>query len=136
MKYKILDHTADVMFECYGKNLNELFENSAIATTDVMVSRRTVGKRIKKEIKIENKRIDSLLFDFLEELIYLKDAEELLFKEFKVSIKEGKLKAICSCEKIDREKHILKLDVKAVTLHKFEVRQVGKKWIATFILDI
>ena len=136
MKYKVLDHTADVMFEGYGKNLNELFENSAIATTDVMVDRKTLGKKIKKEIKIENKRIDSLLFDFLEEIIYLKDAEELLFKEFKVSIKDGKLKAICSGEKIDREKHKLKLDVKAVTLHKFEVKQVKNKWKAVFILDI
>ncbi|HLC63290.1 MAG TPA: archease [Candidatus Nanoarchaeia archaeon] len=136
MKYKILDHTADVMFECYGKNLNELFENSAIATTDVMVSRRSVGKNIKKEIKFENKRIDSLLFDFLEEIIYLKDAEELLFKEFKIAIKDGKLKAVCLGEKIDREKHKLKLDVKAVTLHKFEVKQVKNKWKAVFILDI
>lgn len=136
MKYRILDHTADVMFECYGKNLHELFANAAIATTDVMVERKSVGKKVKKVIELQNDKTDNLLFDFLEEIIYLKDAEELLFKEFKVTIKDGKLKAICLGEKINRKKHILKLDVKAVTLHKFEVKKTAKGWKAVFILDI
>ena len=136
MNYRILDHTADIMFECYGKNLNELFENAAIACTDVMVERKSVGKNIKKEIQLQNEKIDNLLFAFLEELIYLKDAELLLFKNFKVAVKDGKLKAVCSGEEIDRKKHTLKLDVKAITLHKFEVKKTAKGWKAVFILDI
>jgi len=136
MKYRILDHTADIMFECYGKNLDELFEHAAIACTDVMVERGSLKKKIKKEIRLQNDKVDNLLFDFLEEIIYLKDAELLLFKNFKVSVKEGKLKAACFGEKINREKHKLKLDVKAVTLHKFEVKKTAKGWKAVFILDI
>ena len=96
MRYKILEHTADIMFEVYGKSLNELFENSAIATTDVMVDRKSLKAGVKKELNLENKKIDGLLFGFIEEVIYLKDAEELLFKEFKVSVnvKNGKWKSI------------------------------------------
>ena len=136
MNYRILDHTADIMFECYGKSLNELFENSAIATTDVMVDRSSLKKKVKKEIALENKKVDDLLFSFLEEIIYLKDAELLLFKNFKVAVKDGKLKAVCSGEEIDRKKHTLKLDVKAITLHKFEVKKTARGWKAVFILDI
>lgn len=136
MNYRILDHTADIMFECYGKNLNELFENSAIACTDVMVERKSVGKKIRKEIQLQNDKIDDLLFAFLEEIIYLKDAELLLFKDFKVSVRDGKLKAVCFGEEIDRKRHALKLDVKAVTLHKFEIKKTANGWRAVFILDI
>lgn len=116
--------------------MNELFANAAIATTDVMVERKSVGKKLKKVIELQNEKTDNLLFDFLEELIYLKDAEELLFKEFKVAVKDGGLKAGCWGEKINREKHKLKLDVKAITLHKFEVKKTAKGWKAVFILDI
>ena len=136
MKYKILEHTADIMFEVYGKSLNELFENSGLACTDVMVDRSSLNKNIKKEISLDNKKIDNLLFDFLEEIIYLKDAELLLFKDFKVSVEDGRLKAACFGEKINRERHKLKLDVKAITLHKFEVKKEKKGWKAVFILDI
>ena len=138
MRYKILEHTADIMFEVYGKSMNELFENSAIATTDVMVDRKSLKAGVKKELNLENKKIDGLLFGFIEEVIYLKDAEELLFKEFKVSVnvKNGKLKAVCSGERINRKDHILKTDVKAITLHKFEVKKAKEGWKAVFILDI
>ena len=136
MKYKILEHTADVMFEVYGKGLNELFENSGIAVTDIIVERKSLKARVKKEIKLENEKADGLLFDFINELIYLKDAEGLLFKDFKVKTDGGKLNALLLGDKIDREKHKLLTDVKAITLHKFEVKKAGKEWVGRFILDI
>ncbi|HLC57483.1 MAG TPA: archease [Candidatus Nanoarchaeia archaeon] len=136
MKYKIIEHTADVMFEVYGKSLNELFENSAIAVTDVVVERGSLKSVIKKEIKLENEKIDNLLFDFIEELIYLKDAEGLLFKRFSAAVSGNKLKAVCFGDKIDREKHDLKTDVKAITLHKFELKKLKSGYLARFILDL
>src|SRR3989344_924242 len=87
MKYKILDHTADVMFEVYGKTLNELFKNAATAIFDTMVKRSTIKIKIKKEIELESSNVEQLLFDFIEELIYIKDAEYLIFKDFKIKIR-------------------------------------------------
>lgn len=136
MKYKILDHTADIMFEVYGKTLNELFTNAAIATFDVMVKRSSIASKIKKEINLENKDPEKLLFEFIEELIYLKDAEYLVFKTFKVKIKNNSLKAIVEGEKINPKKHNLLLDVKAITLHKYKLSKTKAGYKATILLDI
>ncbi len=136
MKYKILEHTADIMFEVYGKSLNKLFTNAAIATFDVMVKRSSINPKIKKEINLENKDIEKLLFEFIEELIYLKDAEYLVFKSFKVKIKRSNLKAIVEGEKINSKKHKLLLDVKAITLHKYRLSKTKDGYKATILLDI
>ena len=139
MNYKFFDHTADVLFEAEGKNLGELFEACGLATEETQVDLKGVKTRIKKEISLEKDNIEMLLFDFLQELIYLKDAELLLFSKIKVSVSEGKInkvKAVLEGEKINPKKHELKVDVKAVTLHRFEVKKIKTGWFARIILDI
>jgi len=124
------------MFEVYGKTLNELFTNAAIATFNVMVKRSSITSKIKKEISLENKDPEKLLFEFIEELIYLKDAEYLVFKTFKVKIKNNSLKAVIEGEKINPKKHKLLLDVKAITLHKYRLSKTKTGYQATILLDI
>ena len=137
-KYKFIDHTADVMFEAYGENLNKVFENAALATFEVQCNLKKVERKVKKKIKLKNEDMEKLLFDFLEELIYLKDAKYLLFNKFKVKIdkEKGTLTAEIKGEKIDPKKHELKTDVKAVTLHKFELKKVKEGYKVRVILDI
>jgi len=137
MKYKILDHTADVIFEIYGKNINELFKNAAIATFDVMVRRSSISPKIKKEITLTNKSLELLLFDFIEELIFLKDSEYVVFKNFRIKItKKYELKATLIGEKISPKKHSLITDVKAITLHKFKLKKLKDSYKATMLLDL
>jgi len=138
MKYKFLDHTADVMFEAYGSSLSELFENSALATEETMINLKQIKQKTKKEINLENKNIENLLYDFLAELVYLKDAELLLFSKVKASIKKDKvykLKVVLFGEKLTK-KHDQKVDVKAVTWHNFKISKVKAKYKARVILDI
>ena len=136
MKYKFLDHTADIMFEAYGSSLNKLFENSGLATEDTMVNLKQIKPKIKKIVELENKDIETLLFDFLCEFIYFKDAELLLFSKIKVKITKGfKLKAELFGDKLT-EKHEQKVDVKAVTFHKFKIEKKDNNYIARVILDI
>jgi len=139
-KYKFFDHTADVLFEAEGKSLDELFEAAGLATEETQVDLKDVKQKIKKEISLEKDNVEMLLFDFLQELIFLKDAELLLFSKIKVDVKEEKsiyrLKAQLVGEKIDPKKHNLKVDVKAVTLHRFEVKKTKTGWFARVILDI
>lgn len=135
-KYKFIDHTADVMFEAYGKSLNKVFENAALATFDVQCDLKKVERKVKRKVKLKNDDNEKLLFDFLEELIYLKDAKYLLFNKFSVKIKEGKLEAEIEGEKINPKKHELKVDVKALTLHKFELKKIKEGYKAVIILDI
>jgi len=139
MKFKFFEHTADVGTEAYGRDLNELFENAALATSEVMTDTKQIRPSIKKEIKLENNDLGNLLFDFLDEVIYYKDAEKLLFSKFNVDIKKDKvykLKAVISGEKIDTKRHELRDDVKAVTLYEFELKKSKNGYKARFILDI
>ncbi len=139
MKYRYLDHTADVLFEAYGKDVNKLFENAALATEEVMVDLKTIKNKDSKEVRVTGKDVEELLWNFLDELIFLKDTELLLFNKFKVKIiqkKEFVLNASCFGEKINSQKHVLGRDVKAVTLHEFEVKKEKEKWKAKVLLDI
>ena len=152
MKYKALPDkaTADIAYEIYGKNLNELFKNSALALFDTMCNLRKVKPKIKKTIELKNNNVQDLLFDFMEELIFLKDSKYMLFSKFKVKIKtnnktkqihEGcnpynELEAVCYGEKINQKKHELKVDVKAITYHMFKLEKIKDKYKALIVLDI
>ena len=131
--------TADLAFEAQGKDLEELFTNAAMALFDAQVKLETVEPKIIKKGTFENENLEQLLYDFLEQIIFLKDAEQLLFKTVKVKIiknKAYKLEAEFKGEKIDIKKHELGNDLKAVTWHKFKIEQTPKGWLCQIVIDI
>ena len=138
MKFKFLEKVAiaDIAFEAFGKNLKELFTNVAMAVAETMAEVKTVEPKIKKEIKLENEKVDGLLFDFVGELIYLKDKDAFVFNKFEIDIKEGKLKAVCYGDKINMKKQTLRNDVKAITYHMYKVEKVKEGYKATIVLDV
>lgn len=82
--------------------------------------------------------MEELLFDWLAELIYLKDSKSMLFGKFEVKIeeKEGyRLSAFVWGEPADQKKHKVRVDVKAVTYHLLEVKQINNMWTAKVVLD-
>lgn len=81
MPYRYLENiaTADAAFEVVGQTLEELFRDAAIVTFDVMVDLKSVESVITRKIELNNEAVDNLFFDWLSELVYLKDAEALLF---------------------------------------------------------
>ena len=79
--------TSDVAIESRGDTLEELFRVSAKATFEVMVDTKDVQPEIKKELHLENQEIDKLLFDWLAEIIYLKDSEFMVFSKFDIEIR-------------------------------------------------
>ena len=127
---------ADIAIEVWSDSLTGLFQDSALATTEVMVDTKTVEPKVKKEIKLDSSDTEMLLYDFLSEIIFFKDAEELLFSKFDVKLDRNSLEASLSGEKIDRQKHSLRTDVKAVTLYRFKLWKEGSLWKASFVLDI
>src|SRR5712692_5011044 len=83
MPYKFLEDigTADIAFEATGRDLPELFTDAADATMNVMIDNLdAIEPRETRYIELSNEKIDMLLFDFLQELIYFKDAERLLLR--------------------------------------------------------
>ncbi|MBI2654107.1 archease [Candidatus Woesearchaeota archaeon] len=140
-KYKFLEDVAiaDVAYEAYGKDLNELFENAAMAIFELSANLDTVDAKEKIEFEFENDKIENLLYDFLSEILFLKDSKYMVFKKVKVSIKENKkyhLKAVLEGEGINPQKQQLENDIKAVTMHMFEVKKEKNKWKAVVVVDI
>lgn len=143
MPYKFLEDVAiaDVAFEATGKTLKELLESSALAVTNTMVKDLdSVKHKVEKKFTVEGENAEKLLFNFLQELIFLKDAKLLLFNKFKLDIVPRKTKFQLSVkaygEKLDMKKHELIVDVKAVSMHSFEVKETSKGWICSVILDV
>ncbi|MBI4018314.1 MAG: archease [Candidatus Aenigmarchaeota archaeon] len=141
MPYKFLKDVAiaDVAFEASGRTLKELFESAGLAVTNTMVrDLKKVRPKVTKTIKLRSDSLESLLFNFLQEIIFLKDAKQLLLSKFSVKIDEKKLLLAgkASGEKLDMEKHELTVDVKAVTYHNFELKKEKNRWVARVILDV
>ena len=141
MPYRYLEElsSADAAFEASGSTLEEVFRDSAIATFEVMADTKTIKPLLKRNILVENHDMDGLLIDWLSELVFLKDSESLLFSVFEVNIRKNDvyvLKGVAKGEKIDRDKHNLRSDVKAVTYHLLEVKKMEDKWVARVVLDI
>jgi SHS2 domain-containing protein len=140
MTYKFLPDIAiaDIAFEAQSKTVDGLFESCAMALTDIMVDPTTLRAKVTKEISLKSDDLERLLYDFLTELIVMKDVESLLFSDVKVEVSSAgtELAAEAKGEPIDRVRHVLRNDVKAVTMHMFGVRQEGGTWKATVVLDI
>jgi len=141
-KFKVLDKVAiaDIAFEAYGKDLNELFENSALAIFDETTDLKKVEEKKKKQIKLKADNIENLLYDFLSEILYIKDTDSFLFKKSNVKINEKNkkylLEADLSGEEINRKKHDLRNDIKAITLHMFKVEKTKEGYKAVIVVDV
>lgn len=143
MPYRFLEEigTADIAFEATGRDLRELFKDAADATMNVMIDNLdAIEPRETRHIELSNDQIDMLLFDFLQELIFFKDAERLLLRIGKVRIDESDrkyfLEAKAAGEPLDATRHQQRADVKAVTLHDFSVEKTAGGWKAHVLLDI
>jgi protein archease len=143
MPYKFLEDlgTADIAFEATGRDLPELFIAAADATMNVMIDNLdAIESRETRQIELPSDKIDMLLFDFLQELIYFKDARRLLLRACEMQIDhkdEGYLlKAKVAGEQLDDTRHQQRADVKAVTLHGFSVEKHDGGWKAKVLLDI
>ena len=130
--------TADLAFEAEAESLEKLFEEGAKALTDAMVDIKGIRPRIKKTVRLVESSVERLFYNWLEELVFVKDAELLLFSKFDVKIREeGKyhLEAVMHGEKL-KKRHEQKIDVKAITLHMFEIKKKGSLWYARVVVDI
>lgn len=143
MPFRYLEEiaTADVAFEAWAETREELFISSAAALLATMTAApERVERRQQLIIRLEHDELDLLLWTFLQELIFFKDARRLLLHADRVRIEEREglfcLEAHVSGELIDAGRHRLLVDVKAVTLHRFQVAFRNNRWQAVVVLDV
>ena len=135
MKYKFLKHTADIKFQAFGKNVEEVFENSALALKESMCGKIKIKSDFKKNIKISGKDFESLLYKFLEEIIYLLEGEKFVISKIKkIEIEKLKLTAEILGDRTSEYKFTNK--VKAVTYNDMFIKCEKNKWIAQVVLDV
>jgi SHS2 domain-containing protein len=120
--FEFINHTADVGVVAYGASLSEAFSNAARALFSLIVELRSVRETLSRGIELKAPDDESLLVEWLNELIYLFDTENILFRRFDVTVLgEGRLRATGYGEKVDRSRHRLKVGVKAATYHMLRV---------------
>ena len=143
MPYEFLEEgvTADVTFRATGADLPALFAAAAAATTNAMVEAlESVRPLVARSIGVEADDLEMLLYRFLGEIVFYKDAEALLMLAANIAIEETansfRLRAELRGERIDPSRHALAGDVKAVTLHGLRVEHDGDLWSATVTLDV
>ncbi len=133
MKYKFIDHTADIAFEVYGKDLAELLENASYAFYEAFVYTEKVQKEYEKELEIDAEEPDYLLYKWLNELLYLFDTEFFAAKEVKIKVENNKAIGKLIGGKFDSS--MVKVEPKAITMHKFKVEK-NDIWKAFVVIDI
>jgi SHS2 domain-containing protein len=138
-KYKYLEHTADAEFQAFGNSLNDAFENAALAMLNLMCKTDKIKTKRKKEILIKDKDLKALLYNWLEELLFLLDSENFLtakVKNLKISGKEGnyKLAAVVSGDNASAYKFFG--EVKAATYNDMLIREEKIKGKRKFIIQV
>jgi SHS2 domain-containing protein len=122
--YEYFEVTADIGFKAYGENLNEAFENASIAMFNIITDTSNVTPSKEIEFEISSEDEVSLLYDYLEELLFHHEVDFMLFSQFHVQIDENLcLRAKIKGEEIDWDKHERKTEIKAITFHKMDVKK-------------
>ena len=138
--FEFHEHTADILIVAYGKNIEELFENAALAVFEIMTDTSKVEHIIRKDIKSTGIDLENLLYRWIEDLLYYFDSEGLIFGKFKVyriyKDNEYVLEASVWGEEFNPKKHESRTLVKAVTYAQMSINKINDIWKATFVVDI
>jgi len=140
MGYEFLEHTADVYVKAWGDSLEEAFTAAAKAMMEVITDTGKVEPEQSFEVSLEAGDLESLLYLWLEEVIFMVDADGLLFSRFQVSEvtrgEEALLSATLSGEEFDSARHEQRQAVKAVTYHMMEIKEEDDRHVVKFVLDV
>ena len=120
--FEIVNHTADVGIAAYGANMKQAFTNAAKGLFSLITELDDIEEVLHRDIEVTATDKESLLVEWLNELIYLFDTENIIFKRFDITeLNNRQLKARSYGEKVDRSRHKLKTGVKATTYHMLKV---------------
>ncbi len=160
-KFKFLEHTADMKFQAFGKTLEEAFSNSALAMFNAMHDGKIKAK-IKKKISVKGEDLENLLYNFLEELLFLLDSENFVLSgiadisiaditskagknkpaseiskdNYKDSRQKGDYRLVAEVLGDDAKNYKFNLDVKAITYNEMFVKKEKNKYTIQVVVDV
>ena len=134
--YCYLEHTADVKFQAFGNTLEEAFTNSAYALTNLL-HKGEVKSVQDYHIHAEGRDLESILYSFLEDFIFLLDSKNFLLSRVKnITINTDRTCLQADVTGDDAANYELELGIKAVTYHDMFVKEEQERWITQVVLDI
>lgn len=140
MTYTFVDHTADVAADLTGATLDELFASAAQALTDTMTDIGQVGCHLTDQVELEAATLEDLLVDWVNELLYRFEVQNLLVREAEVRVTRKDHRSLLSAsvrgERFDRARHAIRVLVKSATYHALRLTQTSAGWSARLVLDI
>ncbi len=139
-KYKLLNHTADIRVEVWGKTRKELFANAVTAMFDLMVDwpdqDKTKSAEV-KTVKITGKDLEDTLINFLREALYLFNGQGWLVRCCEpLELTRRSIIARLKGEPYEPQKYLLKTEIKAVTYHGLSINKISKGWRAKVVFDV
>jgi len=135
--FEVIDHTADIGIVAYGTDVKELFSNAALALFSLITELDSIEEKSHINLQVKGDDGDTLLVEWLNELIYLFDAKHILFHRCDIeSLTHNEVKATCHGEGFDPTKHRIKRGIKAATYHMLKLDKNNDGYKAQVILDI
>lgn len=138
-KYKYFEHTADCKFQAYGSSREEAFSNAVLAMINHLTQVDKIKKEVEHEIKVSAKREDTLLYNFLEEFLFLIDTESFLaaeVKEIMISQIEDEWHIEARVRGDSYKNYEVVGDVKAITYNDMFIKEEDGMWTVQVVIDI
>jgi len=135
--YEILEHTADLRIEVRGKDVAELLARCAGALADLLYDPAPVRAAIRRRVRLDEGNLEGLLVRWLNELIYLREVKEFLWKRIEVETDgPSSLQAVLAGERFDPARHSPRTGLKAATYYQLGIERGAEGWIARILFDV
>jgi len=143
MGYEFLEHTADLKIRIEESSLDEAFKTAAMAIKQAMAENVSVAQKITRVVSVEGKDLQDLLYNFMEEFIFLLDADDFILAEVidvEVNRDEEKNIWVLSSTIIgdNASSYRFSNDVKAITFNEMKIEEdkEHEKVVIQFVLDV
>lgn len=135
--FEVINHTADIGIVAYGNDIKQAFANAAVALFSLIIDLNTIKENLYQDVELSAVDQESLLVEWLNELIYLFDVEHVIFKRFEINqLTRNQLQARCFGERVELPRHKLKTGVKAATYHMLKIDKDNGNYRLQVILDV
>ena len=135
--FEILDHTADISIKAYGKDLKELFRNTAFGMFSILADLEGITNSTEMEIKVEAPDTEELLVEWLDELLYNFYTKTLIFSKFDITeLTDKKLTAKVKGRFVWENKNRLKTEIKAATRHDLHIEKKEDRYEVRIVFDV
>lgn len=138
-KYEILEHPAELRLRVYGKTLEELFENAALAMGETQKKNDTFltlsrKKCVKEKIEVQSLDINTLLVDFLNEILAKSQINKCVYyvSDIKIDASRFTLHVSCTGYPVERFEE----DIKAVTYEDLDIKKINDIYQTDLVFDI